>query len=45
MRGLTRIKAFKEKLALAIYYRLQVISNKMLFKTAIPLRNYRIKPF
>ena len=32
-------KHLKEDLAWAIYKRLQVISNKMLFKTDIPLRN------
>ena len=33
------IKVFKRKLAWAIDKRRQVISNKMLFKTIIPLRN------
>ena len=32
-------KHLKEELAWAIDERLQVISNKMLFKTVIPLRN------
>ena len=40
--GRTCIKAFKRTTGLG--YR-QVISNKMLFKTVIPLRNYRIKPY
>ena len=35
----------KEELAWAIDKRLQVISSKMLYKTVIPLRNLRIKPF
>ena len=35
----SRIKALKEELALATYRRLWVISNRMLFKTVIPLRN------
>ena len=42
--GCTRIEACKE-LAWATYERFQVISSIMLFKTVIPLRNYRIKPF
>ena len=37
--GSSRIEAFKEKLAWATYRRLRVISNIMLFKTVIPLRN------
>ena len=32
-------KQLKEKMALAIDIRLQVISNKMLFETVIPLTN------
>ena len=39
MCGHTRIEAFKEELAWATYKRLRVISNIMLFKTVIPLRN------
>ena len=35
----TRIKTFKEELAWVIDKRLWAISNKMLFKTVIPLRN------
>ena len=35
--GLMHIEAFKEELAWVIDKRLQVISNKMLFKTVIPL--------
>ena len=42
--GRTRIEACKE-LAWATYVRFQVISSIMLFKTVIPLRNYRIKLF
>ena len=38
-RGRTRIEAFKKELAWATYKRLRVISNIMLFKTVIPLRN------
>ena len=34
-----RIEVFKEELAWAIDKRLRVVSNKMLFKTVIPLRN------
>ena len=33
------IKSLKEELAWAIDKRLQVVSNKMLFKIVIPLRN------
>ena len=33
------IKALKEELAWAIDKQLQVTSNKMLFKTVLPLRN------
>ena len=45
VRERTRIKEFiKEELAWAIDKHLQVISNKMLFKIVIPLRNSRIKP-
>ena len=36
----TYIDALKEELAWAIDKQLQVISNKMLLKTVIPLRNY-----
>ena len=32
-------KRLKEELAWAIDKRLQIISNKMLFKTVVPLRN------
>ena len=39
MHGCTRIKVFKEELAWATYKWLRVISNIMLFKTVIPLRN------
>ena len=35
----------KEELAWVIDKWLQVISNKMLFKIVVPLRNPRIKPF
>ena len=35
----------KEELAWAIDKQLWIISNIMLFKTVIPLRNYEIKPF
>ena len=35
----TCIEALKEELVLAIDKKLQVISNKMLFKTVIQLRN------
>ena len=38
-RGRSRIEALKEELAWATYRRLRVISNIMLFKTIIPLRN------
>ena len=37
--GRTRVEAFKEQLAWATYKRLRVISNTMLFKRVIPLRN------
>ena len=33
------LKQLKEELVWAVYKRLQVISNKMLFKTVTPLRN------
>ena len=36
-------KSLKEELAWAIDKWLQLISNKMLFKIVIPLRNQRIK--
>ena len=39
VRGFTHIEAIKEELAWATDKRLQVISNIMLFKTVIPLRN------
>ena len=35
------IEAFKEELALTIDKQLRIVSNKMLFKTIIPLRNQR----
>ena len=38
-------KCLKEELAWAIDKQLQGISNKMLFKIVIPLRNERIKPY
>ena len=38
-------KSLKEELAWAIDKRLQVVNNKMLFKTVIPLRNQRKRPF
>ena len=37
--GSTHIEAFKEEVAWATDKRLRVISNIMLFKTVIPLRN------
>ena len=39
VRELTRIETFKNELSWVIDKRLQVISNKMLFKTVVPLRN------
>ena len=39
VRGRSRTRRLKEELAWATYRRLQVISNIMLFKTVIPLRN------
>ena len=39
MRGRKRIEAFKRKAAWATYKRLRVISDIMLFKTVLPLRN------
>ena len=39
------LKRLKEELTWAIDKWLRVISNKMLCKTVIPLRNLRIKPF
>ena len=38
-------RCLKEELGWVINKRLQIISNKMLFKTVVPLRNQRIKPF
>ena len=38
-------KQFKERLVWAIDKQLWAISNKILFKTVLPLRNQRIKPF
>ena len=35
----------KEELAWVIDKWLRAISNKMLFKTAVPVRNERIEPF
>ena len=43
--GMMHIKPFKEELAWATYKPLRVISNIMLFKEAIPVRNYRIEQF
>ena len=37
--GMMHIKPFKEELAWATYKPLRVISNIMLFKEAIPVRN------
>ena len=39
------IEAFKQELVWAIDKQLLVISNTMLFKTFIPLRIYKMKPF
>ena len=39
------LRRLKEELAWVIDKRLWVISNKLLFKTVVPLRNTRIKPF
>ena len=38
-------RRLKEELGWAKDKQLQLIINKMLFKTVIPLRIYRIKPF
>ena len=35
----------KEELAWTTHKQLQVMSNIMLFKTVIPIKNYRIEPF
>ena len=37
--GMIHIKAFKRRASLATYKRLHVISNIMLFKTVMPVRN------
>ena len=39
------LRRLKEELAWVINKWLQVISSKMVFKTAVPLRNKSIKPF
>ena len=39
------LRLLKEELAWVIDKRLQIIINTILFKTVIPLRIYRIKPF
>ena len=39
------LRRLKEELAWVIDEWLRSISNKMLFKTVVPLRNIRIKPF
>ena len=37
--GMTHIDAFKEEVVLTTYKWLRVISNTMLFKTVMPVRN------
>ena len=39
------LRRLKQELAWATDKQLRVISNILLFKTLIPLRNLRIKPF
>ena len=45
MRGSRCIKAFKRRAAWAIDKRLQVISNKILFKTVTPLKTKELSHF